>query len=110
MFETGNIFNLEKPISEKINLAVISAHKDANFTEIKSILQTLLKIGFRIEIQTKTVTNPSFKDGHCANIIFNGNIVGIIGEIDSAIIENYKIRVPVVGFEISLSESIFKSL
>ena len=110
MFETGNIFNLEKPISEKINLAVISAHKDANFTEIKSILQTLLKIGFRIEIQTKTVTNPSFKDGHCANIIFNGNIVGIIGEIDSAIIENYKIRVPVVGFEISLSESILKSL
>jgi phenylalanyl-tRNA synthetase beta chain len=110
MFETGNIFNLEKPISEKINLAVISAHKDANFTEIKSILQTLLKIGFRIEIQTKTVTNPSFKDGHCANIIFNGNVVGIIGEIDSAIIENYKIRVPVVGFEISLSESILKSL
>ena len=110
MFETGNIFNLEKPISEKINLAVISAHKDANFTEIKSVLQTLLKIGFKIEIQTKTVTNSTFKDGHCANIIFNGNVVGIIGEIDSAIIENYKIRVPVVGFEISLSESILKSL
>ena len=110
MFETGNIFNLEQPISEKINLAVISAHKDANFTEIKSVLQTLLKIGFKIEIQTKTVTNPTFKDGHCANIIFNGNVVGIIGEIDSAIIENYKIRVPVVGFEISLSESILKSL
>ena len=35
MFETGNIFNIEKPVSEKINLAVISAHKDANFTEIK---------------------------------------------------------------------------
>ena len=48
---------------------------DANFTEIKSILQTLLKIGFRIEIQTKTVTNPSFKDGHCANIIFNGEVI-----------------------------------
>ena len=45
-----------------------------------------------------------------ANIILNGNIIGIIGEIDSTIIENYKIRVPVVGFEISLSESILKSL
>jgi len=110
MFETGSIFNLDKPISEKINLAVISAHKDANFTEIKSVLQTLLKIGFGIQIQTKTVTNSSFKDGHCADIIFNGNIVGVIGEIDSKIIDNYKIRVPVVGFEISLSDSIFKSL
>ena len=110
MFETGNIFNLEQPISEKINLAVISAHKDANFTEIKSVLQTLLKIGFSIQIQTKTISHSSFKNGHCANIILNGNIIGIIGEIDSTIIENYKIRVPVVGFEISLSESILKFL
>ena len=110
MFETGSVFNLHDPISEKINLAVISAHKDANFTEIKSVLQTVLKIGFGIQIQTKTTVNSSFEDGHCANIIFNGNVIGIIGEIDSKIIENYKIRVPVVGFEISLSDSILKSL
>ena len=110
MFETGSVFNLHDPISEKINLAVISAHKDANFTEIKSVLQTALKIGFGIQIQTKTTINSSFEDGHCANIIFNGNVIGIIGEINSKIIENYKIRVPVVGFEISLSESILKSL
>ena len=110
MFETGSIFNLHDPISEKINLSVISAHKNANFTEIKSVLQTALKIGFGIQIQTKTTVNSSFEDGHCANIIFNGNVIGIIGEIDSKIIENYKIRVPVVGFEISLSDSILKSL
>ena len=110
MFETGSVFNLHDPISEKINLAVISAHKDANFTEIKSVLQTALKIGFGIQIQTKTTVNSSFEDGHCANIILNGNVIGIIGEINSKIIENYKIRVPVVGFEISLSESILKSL
>ena len=110
MFETGSVFNLHDPISEKINLAVISAHKDANFTEIKSVLQTALKIGFGIQIQTKTTVNSTFEDGHCANIIFNGNVIGIIGEIDSKIIENYKIRVPVVGFEISLSDSILKSL
>ena len=110
MFETGSIFNLDNPISEKTNLAVISAHKDANFTEIKSVLQTVLKIGFGIQIETKTVIDSSFKNGHCANIIFNKNIIGIIGEIDSKIIDNYKIRVPVVGFEISLSDSIFKSL
>ena len=110
IFETGSIFNLDNPISEKTNLAVISAHKDANFTEIKSVLQTALKIGFGIQIETKTAINPSFKNGHCANVIFNKNIIGIIGEIDSQIIDNYKIRVPVVGFEISLSDSILKSI
>ena len=106
MFETGGIFNLDNPISEKTNLSAISAHKDANFTEIKSVLQTVLKIGFGIEIQTKTAVNSSFEDGHCANIIFKRNTIGIIGEINSKIIDNYKIRVPVVGFEISLSDSI----
>jgi phenylalanyl-tRNA synthetase beta chain len=108
MFETGDVFTLDNPISEKINLSVISAHKDANFTEIKSVLQTVLKIGFGIHIETQTTINSSFKDGHCANIIFNKNIIGIIGQIDSTIIDNYKIRVPVVGFEISLSDSILK--
>ena len=52
---------------------VISAHKDTNFTEIKSILQSALKTGFGIKIETKTTVNSSFEDGHCATIIFNGN-------------------------------------
>ena len=109
MFETGTVFTLEDSISEKVNCSGISAHKDANFTEIKSIIQSALKIGFGIQIETKTTTNPTFKEGHCASIIFNNMPIGIIGKINSKIIENYKIRVPVVGFEISLSESILKN-
>ena len=110
MFETGTVFTLDNPISEKTNLSSISAHKDANFTEIKSILQSALKTGFGIQIDTKTTSHPSFEEGRCASIIVNKKSVGIIGEINSKIIENYKIRVPVVGFEISLSETILKSL
>ncbi len=109
MFETGTVFTLENPVSEKINCSGISAHKDANFTEIKSIIQSALKIGFGIQIETKTTANPTFEEGHCASIILNNVPVGIIGKINSKIIENYKIRVPVVGFEISLSESILKN-
>ncbi len=108
MFETGTVFGLDNPISEKINFSGISAHKDANFTEIKSILQSALKIGFGINIETKTTTNPTFENGHCASVVLDNSLIGIIGKIDSKIIENYKIRVPVVGFEISLSESILK--
>lgn len=109
MFETGTVFTYENPISEKINFSSISAHKDANFTEIKSVIQSALNIGFGIKIDTKTATDPIFENGHCASIILNNVPIGIIGKIDSKIIENYKIRVPVVGFEISLSESILKS-
>jgi len=108
MFETGTVFATENPISEKINFSGISAHKDANFTEIKSIIQSALNIGFGIKVETKTATNSTFEDGHCASIVLNNIPIGIIGKIDSKIIENYKIRVPVVGFEISLSDSILK--
>jgi len=110
MFETGTVFTLDNPISEKINFSGISAHKDANYTEIKSVLQSALKIGFDIQIDTKTTTHPSFETGHCATVLLNGQSIGIIGEINSKIIENYKIRVPVVGFEISLSDSVLESI
>ena len=109
MFETGTVFATENPISEKINFSGISAHKDANFTEIKSIIQSALNIGFGIKVETKTATDSTFEDGHCASIVLNNIPIGIIGKIDSKIIENYKIRVPVVGFEISLSDSVLKN-
>lgn len=109
MFETGTIFATENPISEKISFSGISAHKDANFTEIKSIIQTALNIGFGIKVETRTSTDSTFEEGHCASIILDNVPIGIIGKIDSKIIENYKIRVPVVGFEISLSDSILKN-
>jgi len=109
LFETGIIFSKGNPIQEDIHLAGISAHTDANFSEIKSILQSSLKIGFNIESETKTSSHPIFLEGKTANILVNNKIVGILGEIDSIVIENFKIRqeVKVVGFEIKLSGLIF---
>ena len=110
IFETGSVFSEGNPIDEKISFSGISAHQDANFTEIKSVLQSGLKTGFDLEIQTKTTSHPTFEEGRCASVLVNNKTIGIIGEINSQIIENYKIRVPVVGFEISLSDSILKSI
>ena len=110
LFETGIVFTQANPISEKINFSGIDAHQDANFTEIKSVLQSALKTGFDIQIETKTAFHPSFEDGHCASVVVNGSTIGVIGKINSKIVENYKIRVHVVGFEISLNESILKSI
>ena len=107
IFETGTIFLQGNPIDEKISFAGISAHQDANYTEIKSVLQSVLKSTFNIDIETATLTNPIFEEGRTASILVKGKHVGIIGEINSKTIENYKIRVPVVGFEIILSGLVF---
>ena len=103
LFETGTIFTASNPVSEEINLSGISAYRDANFTEMKSTLQSAMKIGFGITIKTKTATHPTFEKGRCASVVINDTPIGIIGEVASKIIANYKIRVPVAGFEISLS-------
>jgi phenylalanyl-tRNA synthetase beta chain len=102
LFETGTVFSQGDPINETTNFAGVSAHQDATFTEIKSILQSALKAGFDLDIETKTFSHPIFEDGRTASILVHGKMIGIIGEINSKTIENYKIRVPIVGFEISL--------
>jgi phenylalanyl-tRNA synthetase beta chain len=107
LFETGTIFLEDNPINEKTSFAAVSAHPDANFTEIKSILQAALQTGFSLEIKTKTSTHETFEKGRTASILVNGKTIGVMGEINSKSIENYKIRVPVVGFEIHLSGLIF---
>lgn len=107
LFETGTVFSKGNPVNEETHLACVSAHNDASFSEIKSIMQSTLKTGFNIECKTKTSSHPTFAKGSTAEIIVDGKPFGIIGEIDSKVKENFKIRVPVVGFEIKLSGLIF---
>lgn len=107
LFETGTVFSLGNPIKEDVNLSVVLAHQEANFSEIKSILQSMLKTGFNIFPETKTTENPLFRRGRTGQISINNKPFGVIGEINKDILENFKIRVPVVGFEIKLSGLIF---
>jgi len=107
LFEIGTTFLKNNPVDEKTNLAVICAHQDVHFTEVKSILQAVLKTCFNLQVETKTFNHETFEKGRTASIIVEGKNIGVIGEINSKTIENYKIRVPVVGFEINLSGLIF---
>jgi phenylalanyl-tRNA synthetase beta chain len=101
LFETGVVFS--EKLEESNLLACISANKDASFTEIKSTLQAVLKTWTNIECETKTFEHPIFARGKSADILIGGKKVGVIGQIDPQVIENFKIRVPICGFELTLS-------
>jgi len=109
LFETGTVFSKNNPVKEEIHLVCISAHQDANFSEMKSVLQSALNQVLKKDqyIKTRTSSHPPFFEGRTADILVNDKPFGIIGEIDSEVKENFKIRVPVVGFEIKLSGLIF---
>ncbi len=107
-FESGIAFSKGSPIKETTNLACVTASEETNFSEMKAVLQSLLRIGFNIKCETKTLSKHTlFSQGRVAEIVANKKTVGYIGELDSKVLENFRIRTKVVGFEIKLSGLIF---
>ncbi len=104
IFEIGTVFEKDSPIKEGIHLACLSAHKDVNFTEIKSVLQSLLKTSFNLSCNTIPQKEPMFVDGRTGSIVINSKKFGSLGEIDLRVSDNFKLRTPVAGFEIKLSD------
>ena len=109
LFEVGTVFSKAKPIHEAINLAGVIAYKESNYSEMKSIIQSILKTGFKIDSKTKTPKDNviTFANGRHSDIFVGEKSVGTIGEINSDVLDNFKIRTSVVGFEIKLSGLIF---
>jgi len=107
IFEIGTAFYRDDPVGEEIHLACASAHNDVNYTEIKSILQSLLKSGFDVTPTTKISSDPLFVQGRTADILVDDKKVGIVGELASEVLDNFKLRIPVAGFEIKLTGLIF---
>ena len=104
IFEIGTVFEKDSPIKEEIHLSCLSAHKDVNFTEVKSVLQSLLKTGFNLSCNTVPQKESMFVDGRTGSIVVHGKKLGSLGEIDAKVADNFKLRTPVAGFEIKLTD------
>jgi phenylalanyl-tRNA synthetase beta chain len=103
LFEIGKAFRKNGTIVESWNIAAVVAHGEAGYTEIKSAMQALLRTCFGKDATTKAAESPFFMAGRCAEVIVDGKVVGTIGEVTPLALENFKLRVPVAGFEINLS-------
>jgi phenylalanyl-tRNA synthetase beta chain len=102
LFEIGKVFHKQDLIAESWNVGAVIAHADAGYTEARSAIQTL-KSCFGKDVSTRASTNPMFMEGRCAEIVVDGAVVGTIGEVTPLALENFKLRVPVVAFDIDLS-------
>ena len=109
LFETGTVFFSNSSISERYSLAAVYADTNADYTGIKSVLMSCLSFGFGIKVTTPATVNPMFSRGRCADVVYDGVVVGSIGEIAPEVMQNHRLRMPVAGFELSLSETILKS-
>ena len=106
IFEIGDVLYLDetkenKTVSSK-KLAALVCHSTANFTEIKSIMSTVLSnLGYTMEITDSE--NKTFIEGRAADVTGKaqkGTIKGFFGEVSPEVITNFNLDYPVIAFEI----------
>jgi phenylalanyl-tRNA synthetase beta chain len=81
-------------------LTAVTTHPNANFSEIKSALDSFMA-NFGVEWQIKETAHPSFIEGRVGKVIVNGVEVGVVGEVNPLVLESWKLENPAAAFEIN---------
>ena len=99
IFEVGAVFGKEE--FERIGL--LSCHGNASFTEAKQVLDYLFN-SLGLSYKLEDVEHKSFIKGRVGRVYCEGKKVGYVGEVSPSVLERFGLDVPVVGFEVNLSE------
>jgi phenylalanyl-tRNA synthetase beta chain len=97
-FEAGDVV---KGTDTVRHLATLTIHSKASFTEVKSLVQSLLR-DLGAEFDLAQTEDGAYVPGRCAGILVDGTLIGSFGEYHPQVIENFGLGYPVAGFEISL--------
>jgi len=82
-------------------MAYSEAGSKVNFTHAKTILQAYSRtLGKELKVVSKD--HPMFITGRSGQVYLDGTAVGIIGELHPQVLNNWKIEVPVVVWEIEI--------
>ncbi len=82
-------------------MAYSEAGTGMNFTHAKSVLQAYARtIGKELKVVAKD--HPMFIEGRSGQVYLDGTAVGIIGELHPQVLNNWKIEVPVVVWEVEI--------
>ncbi len=100
IFEVGPVV---LDFKEEYRLAAVSTHANANFAEVKSVVDAVLK---ELELEDAVALLESedgaFLEGRRASIIINNKHIGVFGELHPEVILNFGLSYPVVGFEVEI--------
>ena len=102
IFEIGKVF---EDVNDKDSLGILVT---GNFTLIKQSLDVLFSL-IDLKYEIKEEEHSSFISGRCGKIFGNEKEIGVIGEINPLVLNNFGIEVPCSGFELDVN-AIFKIL
>ncbi|VFJ12776.1 phenylalanine--tRNA ligase subunit beta [Candidatus Nitrosocosmicus franklandus] len=105
LFEIGKVFRANgNSAKESWYLCAAIAHDNADYSETKSNLESVLRYCFNKSVTTPRVQLPYFLDGHAAQISLDNKTIGCIGEVHPQVLENFAMRTLVGMFEIDISQ------
>ena len=81
-------------------LASVTTHVNANFSEIKSALDSLMA-NFGVDWQIKETNHLSFIEGRVGAVIVGGVELGVVGEVSPLVLEAWKLENPAAAFEVN---------
>lgn len=92
LYETGWVFSRDGG-TESARLACVAAHRDASYSEIKSILYAALRRGLGMrQVATPPLRAAPFSEGRTAAVMAGDVRVGMVGEIDPGVLQAFRLR------------------
>jgi phenylalanyl-tRNA synthetase beta chain len=105
IFEIGKVFSKdsgsEVGVAEKEKLSVVLADEKVNFTDLKQVLDYLMKM-LGVEYSIKDGEHVGMIAGRCGEILIDNKRVGYIGEVNPRVLKNWKVKMPAVALEMDL--------
>jgi len=88
-------------VAEARHVAAVLARTDASYEDAKSRLAALCR-AFGVDLETPATAHPSFIRGRVAEVVLDGDSVGVVGELHPEVLVEHDLEVPVAAFEFRL--------
>src|SRR6056297_2391325 len=88
-------------VAEHRSIGAVLARNDATYEDAKARLAALCD-DFDADLETPATEHPSFITGRVADVVVDGETVGVIGEIHPQVLVDHDLELPVAAFELRL--------
>ena len=88
-------------VVEHRSVAGVLARTGASYEDAKARVSAIAR-AFGVDLETPATTHPTFVPGRTAEIVLDGESVGVIGEIHPRVLVEHDLELPVAAFEFRL--------
>ncbi len=88
-------------VAEWRSIGAVLARNDATYEDAKARLAALCD-DFGVDLETPPTEHPTFIPGRVADVVVDGERVGVVGEIHPKVLVEHDLELPVAAFELRL--------